>query len=116
MKPINTTIDATGKAVGRVASAAALLLQGKHKPTYAPNKDEGDAVTITNARAIKWTGRKLEQKEYHRTSDFQGGLKTRKASEMFANSPIELVRHAVYTMLPNNRLRPARMKRLTVKI
>lgn len=108
------TIDAAGKSIGRVASEAVKFLLGKHRATYAPEQDAGAAVTVENLRKARWTGRKLEQKEYHRTSGYQGGLKTVGAAELWIKNPAEMFRHAVYSMLPNNRLRAARMKRLKI--
>lgn len=107
-------IDAEGKALGRIATAAATVLIGKHRPTYIPNVDAADTVSVVNAGKIRWTGRKLEQKVYHSTSMYPGGLKTKLARDVFAADPAETVRRAVWRMLPKNTLRAKRIKRLHV--
>lgn len=107
-------IDAAGQSIGRVASEAATLLVGKHKPTYVPNRDVGDVVEIRNAAKIGVTGNKLEQKVYHSYSGYPGGLKERPLKKMMEENPSEVVRRAVKNMLPKNRLQNGRMKRLKV--
>lgn len=89
-------------------------LIGKHKPSYRPNRDDGDFVTIVNAANLKFTGRKLQQKVYHRMSGYPGGIHTRQASELARRQPTEIIRHSIYYMLPKNRHRAARMRRLTI--
>lgn len=108
-------IDASGQAVGRLASRIALILRGKNKAEYQPNIDGGDIVEIKNASQVKFTGRKLEQKEYFHYSGYPGGLKTKKMIDVFKKNPGEVIRRAVKQMLPANRLRPALMKRLIIK-
>lgn len=115
MKRAVHTIDAAGRSLGRVATEAALHLMGKHRPTYRPNADEGDAVKVLNASKIKWTGKKLEQKEYKWSTMYLGGLKTKRVSEVFARDPGEVVRRAVSNMLPKNTFRTARLNRLSVE-
>lgn len=112
---VTHTIDAAGKALGRLATEAAHRLQNKHRPDYAPNRDGSERVRVINASKIKWTGKKLEQKEYQWTSMYLGGLKSRRVRDVFAKDPAAVVAHAVYTMLPHNKLRPLRMKRLHVE-
>ncbi len=107
-------IDATGIPLGRLATRIATLLRGKHKPTFQPHLDEGDAVVVSNITAVKLTGQKANQKVYHRYSGYPGGLKTTKLSEILEKKPEEALRKAVYQMLPPIRLRPAMMKRLTI--
>ncbi len=111
----HVNIDATGMTMGRLAVKIATLLRGKHKPTYQPHKDEGDIVVVTNAAGMKFSGKKLDQKEYHHYSGYPGGLKTRKLSVLFATRPDDVLRRAVREMLPDTRLRTAMMKRLIIK-
>jgi large subunit ribosomal protein L13 len=97
-------IDAKGKVLGRVASTAARLLQGKHKPTWAPFLDRGDHVVIVNAKAVKLTGKKENQKLYRYHSGYEGGLREERAKDVREKSPIRLVEEAVYGMLPKTKL------------
>lgn len=108
------TIDAEGKAPGRIAAEVAPLLIGKHKPDFMPNVDGGDHVQIVNASKMKITGKKLDQKMYYRHSGYAGGLKEEKMSEVFANDPAEVLRRSISRMLPKNKHRNERMKRLAV--
>jgi len=107
------TIDATNKVLGRLASVIAQLLRGKHKPDFAPHKDEGDFVVVKNADKVKITGKKMEQKKYYRYSGYPGGLKELPLKKLFARDPNEVLREAVLGMLPKNRLRAKMIKRLT---
>lgn len=107
-------IDATGQPLGRLASQAATLLRGKHKPSFVYNLDNGDFVQIFNAAKIKLTGKKIEQKKYHHYSNYPGGLKTKSLKEMFAKNPAEVVKRAVHNMLPKNKLQKNIMKRLKI--
>jgi len=109
------TIDASGIALGRLAVRVATLLRGKHKPTYQPNKDEGDIVEVTNIAKVTFSGKKMEQKEYYSYSGYPGGLKTRKLADIFKNKPDDVLRRAVREMLPDTRLRTGMMKRLIIK-
>lgn len=97
-------IDAAGRPLGRVASEAAILLRGKHKPTYERHLDDGDFVIIINASQVRVTGRKSEQIKYHTHSGFPGGLKTRSFEEQFARHPERVVEKAVWGMLPGGSL------------
>lgn len=97
-------IDAAGKPLGRVASQAAAILRGKHKPTFTPNVDCGDFVIIINAKDVVLTGNKLEQKELRRHSRYPGGLKSTKYKDVIANNASIAVEVAVKGMLPHNRL------------
>ncbi|MBM5789488.1 50S ribosomal protein L13 [Candidatus Parcubacteria bacterium] len=109
------TIDATGKTPGRLATAIARLLIGKHRPSYAPNVDGGDHVQITNAAKMRLTGKKLEQKVYYRHTEYANGLKTQTMRSVWTKDPADVLRRAVSRMLPKNKLRAERMKRLVVK-
>lgn len=107
-------VDAEGKVLGRVATAAARLLQGKHKPTYTPFLDTGDHVVIVNASRVKLTGRKDEQKLYRRHSGFEGGLREERAKEVRQKNPVRLVEEAVRGMLPKTTLGDAMYRKLKV--
>lgn len=112
-RPVHT-IDASGQVLGRLATRVATLLMGKHKPTYAPHVDGGDAVVITNAGKVVLTGKKEENKVYKHYTGFQGGLKETPLRRLKEKKPTEIVRKAVLNMLPHNRLRAPRMKRLKI--
>ncbi|MBD3359877.1 MAG: 50S ribosomal protein L13 [Candidatus Buchananbacteria bacterium] len=111
----NHQIDATDQAIGRLATQIAALLRGKHKPNYAPQVDNGDFVVVTNIDKVRFTGKKIEQKKYYRYSGYPGGLKTTKLKKIFNESPQEVLKKAVYNMLPKNKLRQHIIKRLTFK-
>ena len=102
-------LDATDQAPGRLATEISKLLQGKNKVDWSPEKDNGGIVEVINVDKIKITGKKLEQYTYYRHSGFPGGLKERKMKEL---TPEEIVKHAVWKMIPKNRLRTPRIKRL----
>ncbi len=108
-------IDATDQTVGRLASKIALILRGKNKPTYEPHLDLGDIVEVKNIDKLKFTGKKLDQKTYHHYSGYQGGLKTKKMSAIYAVNPGEVLQRAVREMLPPTKLRPNMLKRLIIK-
>ena len=105
-------IDATDQTVGRLATQIATLLRGKNKPTFERHIDAGDIVQVKNVSALKFTGRKIDQKVYHRYSGYPGGLKTVKLKDLMAKKPEEVLRIAVLHMIPKNRLRPNIIKRL----
>ena len=107
-------IDATDVVLGRLATHAATLLRGKHKPTYAPHMDTGDFVVIVNAEKIAVSGNKRDDKFVYRHSGFPGGLKQRSVGEMIESHPDRLVEKAVKGMLPKNRLGRAMAKKLKV--
>ena len=107
-------IDAAGKPLGRVATKAAHVLRGKHKPTYTPHVDCGDNVIIINAKEVALTGNKLEDKKYYNHSGFPGGLRERNAKVMIEKYPEEMLERAVKGMLPHNRLGRAMGKKLFV--
>ena len=107
-------IDAANKPLGRVASEAAKLLRGKHKPTYTPNIDNGDHVIILNCNDIVLTGHKLDQKIYRHHSGYIGGMKETTAREMLAKSPEKMMMLAIKGMLPKNSLGRQMLKKLRV--
>ena len=107
-------IDAAGKPLGRVATKAAHVLRGKHKPTYTPHIDCGDNVIIINAKEVALTGNKLQDKKYYNHSGFPGGLRERTAEVMIEKYPEEMLERAVKGMLPHNRLGRAMGKKLFV--
>ena len=107
-------IDAETQVLGRVATAAARLLQGKHKPTYTPFIDTGDYVVIVNAAKVKLTGRKDEQKIYRRHSGYEGGLREERAKVVRKANPVRLVEEAIRGMLPKTRLGDAMYRKLKV--
>jgi large subunit ribosomal protein L13 len=107
-------IDAEGKVLGRVATAAAKMLQGKHKATYTPLLDTGDHVVILNAGKVKLTGRKEDQKLYRRHSGYEGGLREERATVVRAKRPERLVEEAVRGMLPKTTLGDAMYGKLKV--
>jgi large subunit ribosomal protein L13 len=116
MKRETHTIDATGKVLGRLATEIAVLLRGKHKPDFVPYKDMGDFVIVENLNKLKFTGKKFEQKKYYRHSGYLGGLKEIPLKKLFAERPTEVLRKAVYRMLPKNKLRVKMIKRLKIKL
>jgi large subunit ribosomal protein L13 len=107
-------IDAEGQAIGRIATQAAYALQGKNHATYVPHIDSGDFVIIKNAGKLKITGKKLEQKTYYHYSGYPGGIKSKLLGTVMAKDPGDAIARAVSRMLPKNRLRTPRLKRLTV--
>jgi len=107
-------VDATGKTLGRLASEIAKILIGKHKPTYTPHVDNGDFVVVINADKIHVTGKKLDKKVYYKHTGYMGHLKETTLREMLQKKPEEVIRLAVRGMLPKNKLRDRRMKRLKV--
>ena len=107
-------IDATDVVLGRLASQTAILLRGKHKPTFAPHVDGGDFVIIINADKVALTGAKLEQKKAYRHSGFPGGLKSQSYQELLAKNPAKAVEKAVRGMLPKTTLGRAQLTKLKV--
>src|SRR5260221_1748702 len=97
-------IDADGRVLGRIATTAARLLQGKHKPIYTPYIDTGDHVVIVNAASVKLTGRKEDQKIYRYHSGYEGGLREERAGVVRKRQPIRLVEEAVRGMLPTTNM------------
>jgi large subunit ribosomal protein L13 len=107
-------IDANGRVLGRLATTAARLLQGKHKPIYTPFLDTGDHVVVVNAAKVKLTGRKEDQKIYRRHSGYEGGLKEVRARVVRQRKPERLVEEAVRGMLPKTKLGEAMYRKLKV--
>jgi len=107
-------IDAENKPLGRVATEAAKLLKGKHKPTYTPNLDNGDHVIILNCSKVVLTGNKLNSKMYRHHSGYLGGMKEVSAKEMLENNPEKMMTLAVTGMLPHNSLGRQMAKKLRV--
>lgn len=108
-------LDATDQSIGRLATRIATILRGKNKPEYQAHLDLGDIVEVVNIKFAKFTGKKLNQKNYYHFSGYIGGLKTKKMSEIVAKDPGEVLSRAVREMLPATRLRPNMMKRLIIR-
>lgn len=106
--------DADGKILGRLATQIASVLTGKAKPEYTPHLDLGDHVVVVNASKIKVTGNKLTDKIYYNYSGYPGGMKERTLQEQMDKNPAEAVKIAVWGMLPKNKLRKQRIKKLHV--
>ena len=107
-------IDAKGQNLGRVATKAAHILRGKHKVTFTPHVNCGDAVIIINAKEVSLTGDKLNKKIYYNHSGYPGGLRERTAKTMKEQYPVEMVERAIKGMLPKNRLGRQMFKKLYV--
>lgn len=107
-------IDAAGVPLGRIATEAARLLRGKHKPTFTPNVDTGDHVIIINAEKLVLTGNKLENKMYRRHSGYPGGLKQIPYKKIMQVMPERAMEHAVKGMLPHNKLGAQMYRKLKV--
>ena len=107
-------VDAKDAVLGRLASAVAARLRGKHNPMFTPHADTGDSVIVVNAEKIVMTGRKLEQKNYYRHSGYMGGLKTITARKLIEKRPEDVIRFAVKGMLPKNKLGRKLYKKLHV--
>jgi large subunit ribosomal protein L13 len=107
-------IDAKGQTLGRIATKIASVLRGKHKPTYTPNVDMGDFVVVINASEVEFTGRKLDDKLYHRHTLYPGGIRTHTAKQLLKNDPDRAIRTAVWGMLPKGPLGRRIIKKLKV--
>ena len=107
-------LDASGKPLGRLATEAARILRGKHKPIFTPHMDTGDFVIIINAEKVLLTGNKLSKKKYYHHSRYPGGLRETVYSDLMAQKPVFLVEKAVKGMLPHNKLGRATGKKLKV--
>ncbi len=107
-------VDARGRVLGQLAADVASVLRGKHMPTYTPHTNMRTHVIVVNADKIELTGRKWEDKKYRHHTLWRGGLRTFSARELNARKPGELVRRAVWGMLPKGRLGHATMKRLRI--
>ena len=107
-------VDASEYELGRLATQLAMILRGKHKPTFTPHVDMGDFVIVVNASQVKLTGRKADLKKYQKYSGYPGGLKTRTAKDVRADDPDRMFREAVWGMLPKNRLSRKLLDKLKV--
>jgi len=107
-------IDATDQVLGRMASRVALILQGKHRPSYTPHVDTGDYVVITNAEKIRITGNKLQKKMHYHHTGYIGGLVAKPAKKIMEEAPEELIRLAIRRMLPKSKLGKQMFKKLKV--
>ena len=105
-------LDAEGQTLGRVSSEIAVLLQGKHRPSYVPYMNTGDFVVVINAEKVRVTGKKLEDKKYYRHSGYHGGLTERKLSDVLRTDPTHALKHAVKGMLPKNSVGRRMLSRL----
>lgn len=107
-------VDATDKVLGRLATQIAAYLRGKHKPQFTPNVDTGDFVVVINAEKVRLTGKKLDQKVYYHHTGYPGGLKAETARQRLQRKPEEIIKDAVWGMLPKNRLGRKLFKKLKV--
>ena len=109
-------VDVNNQVLGRVATTIAQKLIGKHKPTYTPGLDCGDYVVVVNASKVKVTGKKLTDKIYRHHTGFPGGFREKSLREVLSLDPAKVVRQSVTGMLPKNKLRDKRLKRLKIFI
>ncbi len=107
-------VDADGKTLGRIATKLATILRGKNKPEFTPHADMGDFVIVVNAAKVHMTGKKLTDKLYYRHSGYPGGLKSVSAATLSAEKPEEIVKKAVWGMLPKNKTQKKLINRLKV--
>ena len=114
IKRARHVIDAADQTLGRLSSQIAKLLMGKHKTMYSPAQDVGDFVVVINAKKVRFTGKKVEQKTYYRHSNYPGGLKSITLGKMMDEHPTRAIEYAVNGMLPQTRLGDVMKKRLRV--
>ena len=107
-------IDAEGKTLVRLASEISRILRGKHRPQYTPHVDVGDFVVVVNAEKVVLTGKKAEQKVYRRHTGYPGGLKETSYEVMTERKPTEILRKAVYGMMPKTRLGRQQLRKLKI--
>jgi large subunit ribosomal protein L13 len=107
-------VDAQNQVVGRLASAIADLLRGKHKPSFSPDVDAGDFVVVINASKVRFTGKKWDEKYYHHHSGYPGGMKSIKAKVQLEKHPERILSEAVWGMLPKNTLSRHQMTKLKI--
>jgi large subunit ribosomal protein L13 len=107
-------VDAEGQTLGRLASEIAKILRGKNKPEYTPHVDTGDFVVVVNAEKISVTGRKAQQRVFRRHTGYPGGLREVSYEQMLARKPEEILRKAVYGMMPRTRLARKQFKKLKI--
>ncbi len=108
-------IDATNQKLGRLASQIALLLQGKYHVTYEPRLPGTDSVVVKNASKIALSGKKMDQKIYYRHTGYMGHLRERRYRQLFEEAPEQVLRKAIFNMLPKNTLRAKRLNRLVIE-
>ncbi|MDT7041955.1 50S ribosomal protein L13 [Candidatus Nitronereus thalassa] len=118
-KPLEVTrrwhiLDAKGATLGRLATQAATLLRGKHKPTFTPNVDTGDHVIVVNAKEVRLTGKKMKTKTYYNHSGYPGGLKSISAERLMVKKPTEVVNKAIRGMLPKTPLGKQMARKLRI--
>jgi large subunit ribosomal protein L13 len=106
--------DAEGQSLGRLASKIAAILRGKHKPIFTPGLDTGDFVVVINAEKVTVTGNKLTEKFYYRYSGYPGGMTAISLKDQLARHPDRVIEHAVWGMLPHNKLGRAMLKKLKI--
>ncbi len=109
------TIDAKTQKFGRLAVRIALLLRGKEKSEFASHTDTGDFVSVKNIRQMEFSGKKAKQKSYYKHSGYLGSLKEKKLEKFFSDRPQEVLRKAVWGMMPKNKLRSKQINRLTIE-
>jgi large subunit ribosomal protein L13 len=107
-------VDAEGVTLGRLATQIATILRGKHKPMYTPHLDTGDYVVVINAEKVNVTGKKEEQKRYHRHSGYPGGYRSTSLSDMLSKHPERVIEAAVRGMIPHSNLGRDQFKKLRV--
>ncbi len=115
IKRATHTVDAKDQVLGRLSTKVAQLLVGKSKPYFVRHLDCGDFVTVTNAKSVKVTGKKESQKVYTRYSGYPAGLKKTTLGDLRKDNPTEIIHHAVWGMLPNNKLRDIWITRLKIE-
>ena len=108
-------VDATDKTLGRLATEVAKRLRGKHKPTFTPHMDTGDHIVVVNAEKVKVTGKKLEDKYYHRHTGYIGNLKSVSLGKLLETHPERAIQYAVKGMMPRTPLGRAMLKKLHVE-
>ena len=114
IKRARHVIDAADQTLGRLSTQIAKLLMGKHKTMYSPAQDVGDFVVVVNAKKVRYTGKKAEQKTYYRHSNYPGGLRSITLGKMMNEHPTRAIQYAVEGMLPHTRLGAVMKKRLRV--
>ncbi len=107
-------VDAEGKVLGRLAAEIATIIRGKHKPQFTPHMDTGDFVVVINAEKVKLTGKKREQKTYYWHTSHPGGLRKQTVDRLLEKKPEEVIRRAVWGMMPKNALGRNQMKKLKI--
>lgn len=109
------TVDAKAQRFGRLAARVALLLRGKEKSEFESHKDMGDFVSVKNIQQMEFSGKKTKQKSYYKHSGYLGSLKEKKLEKFFMDRPQEVLRKAVWGMMPKNKLRSKQINRLTIE-